>query len=49
MMTLRVTTDVLDDRRVVLTLPPGVRTGPAELVVTVDSPNGTSRGVQAAT
>ena len=35
MITLRITTDVKDDRRVVLTLPPEVPTGEAELVVTV--------------
>ena len=35
MITLRITTDVKDDRRVVLTLPPEVPTGRAELVVTV--------------
>ncbi len=38
MITLRITADVKDDRRVVLTLPPEVPTGLAELVVTVDSP-----------
>ncbi len=38
MITFRITTDVKDDRRVVLTLPPEVPTGQAELVVTVDSP-----------
>ena len=51
MITLRMTTDVPDDRRVVLTLPPEVPTGRAELVVTVESPNGTGsqpRGVPAA-
>jgi len=51
MITLRVTTDVPNDRRVVLTLPPEVPTGRAELVVTVESPNGTvsqPRGVPAA-
>ena len=51
MITLRMTTDVKDDRRVVLTLPPDVPTGRAELVVTVESPNGTQshqRGVPAA-
>jgi hypothetical protein len=35
MITLRITTDVKDDRRVVLTLPPEVPTGQAELVVTI--------------
>jgi hypothetical protein len=38
MITLRITTDVKEDRRVVLTLPPEVPTGQAELVVTVESP-----------
>ena len=38
MITFRITTDVKDDRRVVLTLPPEVPTGQTELVVTVDSP-----------
>ena len=38
MITLRITADVKDDRRVVLTLPPEVPTGQAELVVTVASP-----------
>ena len=38
MITFRITADVQDDRRVVLTLPPEVPTGQAELVVTVDSP-----------
>jgi hypothetical protein len=40
MITLRITADVKDDRRVVLTLPPEVPTGKAELVVTVESPTG---------
>jgi hypothetical protein len=40
MITLRMTADVQDDRRVVLTLPPEVPTGSAELVVTVESPKG---------
>ncbi len=39
MLTFRVTADVKEDRRVVLTLPPEVPTGEAELVVTVDSHN----------
>lgn len=38
MITLRITADVQDDRRVVLTLPPEVPTGQTELVVTVTSP-----------
>ena len=51
MITLRMTTEVPGDRRVVLTLPPEVPTGRADLVVTVESPNGTDsqpRGVPAA-
>ena len=40
MITFRIKTDVKDDRRVVLTLPPEVPTGEAELVVTVASPAG---------
>jgi hypothetical protein len=38
MITLRITADVQADHRVVLTLPPEVPTGRAELVVTVESP-----------
>ena len=38
MITMRVTADVKDDRRVVLTLPQTVPTGKAELIVTVESP-----------
>jgi hypothetical protein len=37
MITFRISTDVTDDRRVVLTLPPEVPTGRAELVVSVAS------------
>lgn len=37
MITFRITADVKDDRRIVLTLPPEVPTGQAELVVTVDA------------
>jgi hypothetical protein len=37
MITFRVSTDVPDDRQVILTLPSEVPTGKAELVVTVDS------------
>jgi hypothetical protein len=51
MITLRMTTEVTDDCRVVLTLPPEVPTGPADLVVTVESANGTGlppRGVPSA-
>jgi hypothetical protein len=51
MITLRMKADVRDDRQVVLTLPPEVPTGPAELVVTVESTKGTGsvpRGVPAA-
>jgi hypothetical protein len=39
MITLRISTEVKADRQVVLTLPPEVPTGMAELVVTVSSPN----------
>jgi hypothetical protein len=39
MITFRVTAQVNDDRRVVLTLPAEVPTGQAELVVSVDTPN----------
>jgi hypothetical protein len=39
MITFRITTDVKDDRRVVLTLPPEVPTGQAELVVSVAPQN----------
>jgi hypothetical protein len=38
MITFRITTEVKDDRRVVLTLPAEVPTGQAELVVTVECP-----------
>lgn len=38
MITFRITTDVKDDRRVVLTLPLEVPTGQAELLVSVASP-----------
>jgi len=38
MITFRMTTDVKDDRRVVLTLPPEVPTGQTELVVIVAPP-----------
>lgn len=51
MVTLRMTTDVPDDRRIVVTLPREVPTGRADLVVTVESVNGTDsapRGVPAA-
>lgn len=37
MITFCITTDVKDDRRVVLTLPPEVPTGPMRLLVTVES------------
>jgi hypothetical protein len=36
MITIRITADVKDDHRVVLTLPPEVPTGQAELVVTIE-------------
>ena len=42
--------DVQSDRKVIVTLPPEVPTGPAELVVTVESPTGklsNARGVPA--
>lgn len=51
MITVRITTDVPDDRRVVLTLPPEVPTGRADMVVTLESPDATGatpRGVPAA-
>ena len=38
MITFRIAAEVKDDHRVVLTLPPEVPTGQAELVVTIDSP-----------
>ena len=38
MITLRLTADIKDDRRLVLTLPPEVPTGHADLVITVESP-----------
>jgi hypothetical protein len=38
MITFEITTEVKDDRRIVLTLPPEVPTGQAKLVVTVNSP-----------
>jgi hypothetical protein len=38
MITFRITTDIKDDRRVVLTLPSDVPTGQAELIVTVERP-----------
>jgi hypothetical protein len=41
MITFHITTDVKDDRRVVLTLPPEVPTGRTELVVSVQpAPSG---------
>src|SRR4051794_39438009 len=43
MIALRMTTNVPDNRRVVLTLPPEVPTGPAELVVTLESPTDSVR------
>jgi hypothetical protein len=48
MITLHITTEVADDRRVVLTLPPEVPTGKAELVVTIGPPQvGQQPGVPA--
>jgi len=38
MITFKITAEVGDDRRVILTLPAEVPTGQATLVVTVDSP-----------
>jgi hypothetical protein len=38
MITFRITTDIKDDHRILLTLPPEVPTGRAELVVTVERP-----------
>jgi hypothetical protein len=37
MITFHITTEVKDDRQVLLTLPPEVPIGPAELVVSVDA------------
>jgi hypothetical protein len=37
MITFRVSTDVKDDRRIILTLPPEVPTGKSELIVSVAS------------
>jgi hypothetical protein len=39
MITLRITADVQEDHRVILTLPPEVPTGKTELVVTIDVPS----------
>jgi hypothetical protein len=36
MITLRITADIKEDRRVILTLPSEVPTGPAEVIVTVE-------------
>jgi hypothetical protein len=38
MISFRITADVREDRRVVLTLPPEVPLGQAELVVSVEAP-----------
>ncbi len=38
MISLRITADIKADRRVVLTLPPEVPIGKADLVITVESP-----------
>jgi hypothetical protein len=38
MITFRITTDIKDDRRVVLTLPAEVPTGKSELIVSVEQP-----------
>jgi hypothetical protein len=48
MITFRISTEVKDDRQVVLTLPPDVPTGQAELVVTVDSAVAPSKEPRAA-
>jgi hypothetical protein len=37
MITIRISADVKDDRQIVLTLPPEVPTGKAEIVVTIAS------------
>ena len=50
MITFRLTADIKDDRRIALTLPPEVPTGKAELVISIESPNGKQthpRGVPA--
>ena len=44
MITLRIKTNVQNDRRVVVTLPPEVPIGPAELVVSVDSSTNVDHG-----
>jgi hypothetical protein len=38
MVTFQIRADIKDDRRIILTLPPEVPTGEANLVVTVESP-----------
>ena len=38
MITFRITADIKDDRRVILTLPSEVPTGQAELVVSIERP-----------
>jgi hypothetical protein len=43
MITFRITTDIKDDRRVVLTLPPEVPTGQAELVVSIQQPTAANK------
>jgi len=43
MLFLRVKANVNDDRRVVLTLPPEVPTGWAELLISVESPQPTKK------
>jgi hypothetical protein len=48
MITYRITADVKDDRRVVLTLPPEVPTGQADLVVTVNVHDGEREMARAA-
>lgn len=44
MITFRIKADVSEDHRVVLTLPPEVPTGPAELIVTIESPPSVPKG-----
>jgi hypothetical protein len=44
MITIRIQAEIKDDHRVVLTLPPEVPTGHAELVVSIASKNGSDPG-----
>ena len=43
MITLQLTVDVKDDRRIVLSLPPEVPTGPAEMIVTISQQTATRK------